>query len=117
MLTPAVRFVVSHKAGNRRTGTGQNADNVADNPASQARGCNPPDVFTRQAEPVGDFRGLSAFDDLLFRQDQNLRHGKQADQSTCHVNAAEKSILTEHKAFDAFHRIHADCGNKKAQKA
>ena len=108
-------FVVTHKASDRGTGARQNTQDVADDPGAGDGRHDALDFTLGERELIFDLRGLGALHNLLFSQNEHLRHGEKADQGAGDVHTVIKRAHTKHIAFNAFHRIHADRGNQKTQ--
>ena len=117
MLGEAPGLVVAHETGDGRPRAGQDADDVPDEPRADDRRGNLLDLRLGDAELVLEVRGVGALDDLLFREDQHLRHGKEADEGAGRVDPVVERALAEHEARHAFHGVHADGGQEQAQNA
>ena len=115
MLAELSGRVIPQEAGNRGTCTGQNADQVADNPGTENSRPQDTPFLTGQAHLVGELRRLRTLFDLLLCKDKHLAHGEEADQCTGCVDALGK-IAARHEALNAGYRVQTYGGDQQAQR-
>ena len=116
MLGELLCAVIAHEACDGCAGTGEYADDVADDPgADNGRGKYLLFLF-REGDLIGELCGLGALLDLLLGEDKHLRHREQTDQRAGDVDALGEEGLTEHEALGAVDGIKADGGDKQTER-
>ena len=108
--------VIAHEAGDGGTGTGEDADDVADEPTADDRGGQPFLFLPGQANFVGELRDLGPLLDLGLHENEDLRHGEQADKGAGGVDAFGKERLAEHEALGTENGGKTDGRQQQAQR-
>lgn len=108
--------VIAHEAGDGGTGTGEDADDVADEPTADDRGGQPLLFLPGQANFVGELRDLGPLLDLGLHENEDLRHGEQADKGAGGVDAFGKERLAEHEALGTENGGKTDGRQQQAQR-
>ena len=116
MLGELAGGVIAQEAGDRGARTGQDADEVADDPGPQDGRAQDLALFAAEAHLVGELGRLRARLDLFLRQNKDLGHGEQTDQGAGGVDALGE-VAARHEALHAGNRVQTDGGDHQAQRA